>query len=315
MTDTPRESQVATELRRVKWKRRALEATGGLAIALAAGFSLWISYSKPTAPPREQPMPPIVKADQGKPTVKDELKPEAGTPAVANAAPAAPTGSSVLKKLAKCGVGAAVAAGVACAHTIQTGTQAGACPNADAVKREFEGKRIPDVIHVRLDESNPKGNCTGKWGQTHITRDEPCPVYEGGKIIMRMTGGSQEEEEWGLGPDRTPWKKGMVEGIDWLWGRDGPKPSLLIGTTHRFDATGKYDVEGFGHPPRDLVGRMTALVTEIRRWDGEKVPVCGVLYGHDGQVGVPIFSAPDYDKPTGGEWGDAYVKFFWHDKK
>jgi hypothetical protein len=60
---------------------------------------------------------------------------------------------------------------------------------------------------------------------------------------------------------------------------------------------------------------MTALVTEMRKYDGKKVPVCGVLYGNDDQVGVPVLSRPYYNKPTGGAWGRAYVKFFWPDEK
>ncbi len=56
---------------------------------------------------------------------------------------------------------------------------------------------------------------------------------------------------------------------------------------------------------------MTVLITKILTWDGKKE----VLFGIDDKEGVPIFLSPADGKPFGGEWSDAYVKFFWPDNK
>ena len=45
--------------------------------------------------------------------------------------------------------------------------------------------------------------------------------------------------------------------------------------------------------------------------DGTLWPVCGVLFGHDGQEGVPILAPQYYGKPTGATWGAAKVRFYW----
>jgi hypothetical protein len=93
-------------------------------------------------------------------------------------------------------------------------------------------------------------------------------------------------------------------------GAEDWKPALLIGHTEFIEGTGTYVVDGHLEP-RTFSRRMTALITAIQTYDGQKVPVCGVLFGRDGVEGIPILSTPYYSKPTAAFWGDAKVRFYW----
>jgi hypothetical protein len=69
--------------------------------------------------------------------------------------------------------------------------------------------------------------------------------------------------------------------------------------------------------PRDAVGRMTALFTEMRMHDGSIVPICGVLFDTPrrssvlGGEGIPVLDPKYFGPNMAPTWGDATVKLFY----
>jgi len=128
---------------------------------------------------------------------------------------------------------------------------------------------------------------------------EPCP-YGDGPIIARMSWLDPRTDAFGGGPGPHQW--------------DRP---LLMGQAHLVpidnDIGGEVLDEGDAEHPRVGISRMTALFNYVQLLNGEKVPICGVLFWHDGKEGIPVLAEQYHDdNRAAADWGDkSYVQLYY----
>jgi serine/threonine protein kinase len=129
---------------------------------------------------------------------------------------------------------------------------------------------------------------------------EPCP-YGDGPIVARISWEDPRADVFseGIGPH-------MYE-----------RP-LLFGQAHVVPvSSGMLMGEPLEEPGRSEdemrvgLARMTVLFTYIQVWNGNKYPICGVLYWQDGKEGIPILAEQYYGKRAAADWGNlTYVQFY-----
>jgi len=127
---------------------------------------------------------------------------------------------------------------------------------------------------------------------------EPCPFGDG-PIIARMSWEDPRADAFspGIGPRRY----------------DRP---LLLGQAHVIPvSSGMLNGEALDEPYREEqrvgLARMTVLFTFIQMWNGNKYPICGVLFWQDGKEGIPVLAEQYYGKRAAAEWGhQTFVQFY-----
>jgi predicted Ser/Thr protein kinase len=129
---------------------------------------------------------------------------------------------------------------------------------------------------------------------------EPCP-YGDGPIVAKMSWQDPRTDVFGpgLGPHRY----------------DRP---LLLGYSHVVPVqTGLMMGEVLDEPaqaehPRVGVARMMVVFNYIQMLNGNKQPICGVLFWQDGKEGIPVLGEEYYGERVAADWGEkSYVQLFW----
>jgi hypothetical protein len=174
----------------------------------------------------------------------------------------------------------------------------GMTPLPDQVFVEFVSFKGDQVCQGQPSDFTEKPGAPGVLVPMDNEQHEPCP-YGDGPIVARMSWEDPRADAFspGLGPQRF----------------DRP---LLLGQAHVVSVqSGLLNGEALDEPGREEqrvgLARMTVLFTFIQMWNGNKYPVCGVLFWQDGKEGIPILAEQYYGKRAAAEWGNrTYVQFY-----
>jgi hypothetical protein len=172
---------------------------------------------------------------------------------------------------------------------------------------------LPPRFFVEFVSFNRDQVCTGQ----PIT---PAPKPGGAKgEMMMLDEGQREPCPFGDGP--------IVARMSWQDARTAPfgpglgphvydRP-LLYGHAHVVPITTGAMGEVLDEPtqdehPRVGVARMMVLFDYIQTLNGNKQPICGVLFWHDAKEGIPILGEEYYGQQVAADWGeDSYVQLYW----
>jgi len=271
-------------LREIRVARRLLTLAGVITLLILALLS-WRSYRS------DQPTMPLLDTPS--------LQPEAQSF----------WSSSCWKALAL----AQVITIAACQAHLPRGTNGELCSSRS--NREVLGPQgmvpLPDQVFVEFVSFRGNQFCEGNPEDFGVApaapgvlvpngpQHEPCP-YGDGPIVARMSWEDPRSDAFspGLGPRRD----------------DRP---LLLGQAHVVSvSSGLLNGEALDEPlhmdePRTGLARMTVLFTYVQMWNGNKYPVCGVLFWQDGKEGIPILAEQYYGKRAAADWGNqTYVQFY-----
>jgi serine/threonine protein kinase len=272
--------------------------SGGIPSSQSAGSMPPKAQTAPASLPQHKPLMPqpsqteklAIAYAKGSTTVNEEKKPEPrGAAAKAagetrsRAVPRFPTANTCGRALVAAATATTLTVGAACPGYVRTGTETGDC--AGTTVREVDGRKLPDYFIVRFVDL--KGvECQGK--PFLGLKTEPCPAGNGHIVVKASDNG------------------------------EGFGSPMLFGRA--YVVNGRETLHEVRSQPREAIGRMAAVFTEMRLTDGTTVPVCGILYSdpdnHGGKEGIPILDDRYYGswwsgKMTAPTWGRAKVKFYW----
>jgi hypothetical protein len=172
---------------------------------------------------------------------------------------------------------------------------------------------LPEQFYVEFVSFKGDQVCTGK------------PIHYGPKIggakgeLVPLDEGQREPCPFGDGPivARMSWQDPRTDALGPGLGPHRYDRPLLLGYTHLVPIRNALMGEVLDEPaldehPRVGVARMMVLFNYIQLLNGNKQPICGVLYWHDGKEGIPVLAEDYYGRQVGADWGEeSYVQLYY----